>query len=122
MTTQQRGPKKMEDDAVDDFLRQPRLANLCVQDEHGRLHAMPAWTEGADRNGTGIRLALGDGVLPSEGHACLVADEFSSYVEIRGVIVRGWLAAHMIEADPALRYLSIDRAHGFSFENTTVSL
>jgi hypothetical protein len=122
MTSQQRGPKKMEDDAVDDFLRQPRLANLCVQDEHGGLHAVPAWTEGADGSGIGVRLALPDGVLPPEGHACLVVDEFSSYVGIRGVIARGWLAAQTTEADPARRYLSIDRAHGFSFENTTVSL
>jgi hypothetical protein len=122
MTSPQRGPKRMEDGAVNDFLRQPRVASLCIEDGQGQLHVMPAWTQDADDGSIGVRLALRDGITPSEGHACLVVDEFSSYVGIRGVIVRGRLAAQSSGTDPALRLLSIDRAHGFSFEDTTVSL
>ena len=122
MTTQQRGPNKMEDDAVDDFLRQPCRTCSMFQGRTRPTPRQPAWRRPRRRrNGTAFVSPSGTGPplgrsrlwSPTSSRPMSRSAESSSH---------GWLAAHMIEADPALRYLSIDRAHGFSFENTTVSL
>ena len=118
------GPKQMEDEALRDFLTQPRWACLCIQDATGALRAAPAWVQSATEDE--VVVSLPDGAdLPDRDRAdaCLVADEFADYVGIRGAIVRGVLHPSGGDGtDRRARRLSITRARGFSFEGTTVSL
>ena len=107
----------MDDHDRTAFLATPRFAGLCTQDDEGRLVTSPVWIEGASDQALELTLLID---TPIGGAACVVADEFNSYVGIRGAIVRGLLEE--APPDPSHRRLAISRARGFSFEDTTTSL
>jgi hypothetical protein len=92
------------------------LAGLCVEDSEGVLRTVPVWIEAATTDVVTLRL-LGS-PWPALGSACLVFDEFATYVGIRGAIVRGTLEA----AEAGRARLVVTHLSGFSFENTTTSL
>ncbi|MCU1344826.1 MAG: hypothetical protein JWL70_1092, partial [Acidimicrobiia bacterium] len=98
------------------FLSTGPLAGLCVEDSEGRLRAVPVWVHSASADVVTVRPVGGSSTLA--GPACLVADEFASYVGIRGAIVRGELEPASNEA----AVMRVTHASGFSFENTTTSL
>ena len=93
------------------------VAGICTEDADGRLQAVPVWIEETSVETVSARL-VGDTSL-GVGSVCLVADEFASYVGIRGAIVRGTIDAEAVDGRVLL---SVTHASGFSFENTTTSL
>jgi len=115
------GPARMEPAELEAFLAEPRWAGLCLEDEQGRLRAVPAWIAGGHVQGD-VEVTVPAGALPAmdPAPACLVADRFESYVGIRGAILRGRLRP--AEAGDEQWRLTVAKAHGFSFANTTVSL
>lgn len=95
------GPAKMSDEALDEFLREPRWAALATI-VGGELCAQPVWITNASHTGVDVHAAA------DPGPACVVADIYESYAGIRGAILRGELRDN---------HLTVARAHGFSFEN-----
>jgi hypothetical protein len=113
----------MEPSELADFLSRPRWASVCFEDGQGVLRAVPMWMTEANREEIQMEAPAGDlGDERPQAHACLVADDFKTYVGIRGAIIRGLLRSFGDGTDPRRRALTIAKAHGFSFENTTVSL
>jgi len=93
------------------------VASLCLEAADGSLRALPVRVVQATLDVVGLSAAAGANL--EAGPACLVADEFASYVGIRGAIVRGALS--VVAADGRAD-LTVTHARGFSFENTTTSL
>lgn len=110
------GPQPLSISDVVAFLSTGPLAGLCIEDEDGRLQTVPVRVQSASADAVTLR-PFGPSPLVG-GPACVVADEFASYVGIRGAIVRGELE---LVADGSA-VLRVTRASGFSFENTTTSL
>ncbi len=117
MTAARGGPQPMgQADAVA-LLAPGTLAGLCVEDEHGALRPVPVWISEASSETITLRSLDGASLGATGAPACLVVDEFASYVGIRGAIVRG-----ILERVDGAERLTVTRASGFSFENTTTSL
>ncbi len=97
---------------------------MCIEDDTGRLQAGPAWIEQADEDGLFLR-SPANVILEWAGpDACVVADEFENYTEIKGAIVRGTLQRVDPEANegvPTIR-LRISQSLGFTFRGVRTSL
>ena len=121
-SAERRGPRRLDADAVDEFLGRERLAALCVEAASGELEAVPVWLD-AGREPP-VRLLSADPILTGAAArrgdpACVVADEFESYEEIHGVIVQGNLGEdNRGEAGSAHVVMAVTRAVGFSFAGT----
>lgn len=106
------GPTTMTPQELDAFLSGKPSGALCFGDENDRLVALPARVQSGD--GQTLTVALqgrtdtGDGPL----QVCVVADEFDSYQDIRGVIAQGSAA---VAAGPV--EVTLNRVVTFSFAN-----
>lgn len=123
--SQRGGPKKMGEEELQQFLATPRWASLCIRDSGDGLRVLPVWVQEASPTSMQLvspRPLTSSG--PAGAPACLVADHFESYVGIRGAIVRGAATVSMADGASGTSHLSLRlrTAHGFSFENTTLSL
>jgi hypothetical protein len=107
----------MADDELAEFLAQGPTGAICVVDADGQLLALPARV--VDFDSATIAVTV-DGVNVDakqcgEIQACVVADTFTAYRDIRGVIVQGtgiWPPA----SDDAAT-LTVGRTLTFSFAN-----
>ena len=125
MSEQRRGgPGRLSPEELTRFLGRPRWAAICVEDDTGRLQAGPAWIEEADEDELLLRSPATVILAWAGPDACVVADEFESYTEIKGAIVRGALQPVLLEAieDAPARRLRISRSLGFTFRGARTSL
>jgi hypothetical protein len=107
----------MAEDELVEFLAQGPAGAICVVDADGELLALPARV--VDFDSAAIAVTV-DGVDVDAAHraetqACVVADTFTAYRDIRGVIVQGtvrWPPA----SDEAAR-LTVSHTLTFSFAN-----
>jgi len=111
------GPVAMGEDELAEFLAQRPTGAICVVDAGGQLLALPARV--VDFASTTIDVTVGgvhgDITQRAELRACVVADTFTAYRDIRGVIVQGtviWPSA----SDEAAT-LTVSRTLTFSFAN-----
>jgi hypothetical protein len=97
---------------------------MCIEDDTGRLQTGPAWIEEADEDELLLRSPANVILQWARPDACVVADEFERYTEIKGAIVRGALQPVDPEAKEAVptRRLRISRALGFTFRGARTSL
>ena len=107
----------MAADELAEFLAQAPTGAICVGDADGRLLALPARV--VDFDSATIAVTVDgvdvDATHRAETQACVVADTFTAYRDIRGVIVQGtamWPPA----SDEAAR-LTVARTLTFSFAN-----
>ena len=107
----------MAEDELAEFLAHGPTGAICVVDADGQLLALPARV--VDFDSATIAVAVdgvnGDATWPAEIQACVVADTFTAYWDIRGAIVQGsvmWPPA----SDEAAR-LTVSRTLTFSFAN-----
>jgi hypothetical protein len=104
------------------FLATQPTGAICIQDEDGRLLAMPARILGEDGDSLSVEVA-GEELASAFDRArqgCVVADTFESYEGIRGVIVRG-LAARAGNAMSNLVAVRMARTTTFSFAGDRVN-
>jgi hypothetical protein len=113
------GPNKDGSQSGLDFLGTPRWTALCIEQSDGTLRCTPAFLRGRDDDH--LHLAVPDGqpafTMPGTGRAALVADEFASYDEIRGVIARGTITGD----PPRDAHFQLGRVASFSFQGRTPS-
>jgi hypothetical protein len=112
----------MDGEQLAAFLAEPRWAAMCVKDGDGQLRPTPVWLEPRPADELGVELLEAPSIAADDMAGCLVCDEFSSYLGIRGVILRGVLRADASAVDQRRRTFTVSKAYGFSFENSTVSL
>jgi hypothetical protein len=110
-----RGPRPLASDDALDLLVHSSAAALCVDDgEHLRavpvriLAATADVVEVAVRDDSAVAVGLADRA------ACLVADEFASYEQIRGTIARGVI----VHGSRGVVTLALRAVTGFSFAGT----
>jgi hypothetical protein len=107
----------MADDELAEFCAQGPTGAICVVDADGRLLALPARV--VDFDAATIAVTV-DGVNVdakqcAEIRACVVADTFTTYRDIRGVIVQGTVIWPPASDDVAT--LTVSRTLTFSFAN-----
>ena len=76
---------------LDEFLERQPTGAICFVDDSGRLFAIPARLLAMSDTDAEVAL-LTDAVPAGSPPACVVADTFTSYREIRGVIAQGFVA------------------------------
>ncbi|WP_245843163.1 hypothetical protein [Mycolicibacterium vulneris] len=111
------GPIAMAEDELAEFLAQGPSGAICVVDTDGQLLALPARV--VDFDSATIAVIV-DGVNSeaaqrAEIQACVVADTFTAYRDIRGVISQG-----TVIWPPAANHvttLTVSRTRTFSFAN-----
>lgn len=111
------GPIGMSADERTAFLATQPSGAICVQDEDGRLLAMPARILGEHGDSMSVEVA-GEELASTFDRArqgCVVADTFESYEGIRGVIARGRVACEEAAARPLVVWLTVARFATFSF-------
>jgi hypothetical protein len=111
------GPVAMAEDELGEFLAGRPTGAICVADADGQLLALPARV--IDFHSGTIAVTV-DGVdadaTPSaETQACVVADTFAAYRDIRGAIVQGTVMWPPAADDVAT--LTVNRTLTFSFAN-----
>jgi hypothetical protein len=108
----------MAESELAEFFAQGPSGAICVVDADGRLLALPARM--VDFDSATIAVAVdgvnGDATWPAEIQACVVADTFTAYWDIRGVICQGRVMWPPAPNDVAT--LSVSRTVTFSFANT----
>jgi hypothetical protein len=111
------GPVSMSADELTDFLSESPSGAICVVDDDGNLLALPSRV--VDFDDTTFTVDVGGAeAKASPGRsrpACLVADTFTAYQAIRGIISQG-----TVEWPPATRdvvEMTITRTVTFSFAN-----
>ena len=107
----------MTEDELAEFLAQGPIGAICVVDADGRLLALPARVVEFDSATIAVTV---DGVNVDATHsaatqACVVADTFTAYRDIRGVIVQGTAIWPPPSDDVAT--LTVSRTLTFSFVN-----
>jgi hypothetical protein len=106
----------MAQDELAKFLAQGPTGAICVVDADGQLLALPARV--VDFDSAKIAVTV-DGVNSDTTHAeiqaCVVADTFTAYRDIRGVILQGTVMWPPASADVAT--LTVSRTLTFSFAN-----
>jgi hypothetical protein len=106
----------MTEDELAEFLAQGPIGAICVVDADGRLLALPARVVEFDSATIAVTVDGDiDATHGAETQACVVADTFTAYRDIRGAIVQGsvtWPPA----SDEAAR-LTVSRTLTFSFAN-----
>jgi hypothetical protein len=110
------GPVAMSDDDLAAFLAADPTGAICVVDDDGHLLALPARV--AHVEGTTLTVAA-DGADHDAAQrttpACLVADTFTAYRDIRGVIAHGTISWPPASQDAA--HLTMTHLVTFSFAN-----
>ena len=107
----------MAEDELAEFLAQGPTGAICVDDADGQLLALPARVVDFDSATIVVTVhgVNGDPTQPAETHACVVADTFTAYRDIRGVIVQG--TATWPPASDDVATLTVSRTLTFSFDN-----
>jgi hypothetical protein len=107
----------MAEGELAEFFAQGPSGAICVGDADGRLLALPARV--VDFHSDTIAVAVdgvnGDATRPAEIQACVVADTFTAYRDIRGAIVQGTVTWPPASNDVAT--LTVSRTVTFSFAN-----
>lgn len=111
------GPVAMAEDELAEFLARGPAGAICVVDADGQLLALPARVVEFDSATVAVAV---DGVNVDATHsaatqACVVADTFTAYQDIRGAIVQGTVLWPPISDDVAT--LTVSRTLTFSFAN-----
>jgi hypothetical protein len=122
--TRRGGPARLPPDELAEFLDHPRWGAVCTEDASGRLCAEPVWMEPAGAGVLSLRSPIQLGDRGAHAPACVVADEFESYTQIRGAILRGDLelpGAVQVGRRGAMTF-RISRSHGFTFEGSRTAL
>jgi hypothetical protein len=111
------GPAAMAGDELAEFLAQGPTGAICVVDADGQLLALPARV--ADFDSATIAVSVDgvnvDATRSAETQACVVADTFTAYREIRGAILQGTVRWPPASDDVAT--LTVSRTLSFSFAN-----
>jgi hypothetical protein len=107
----------MAEDELVEFLAQAPSGAICVVDADGQLLALPARV--VDFHSDAIAVTV-DGVnvdarQSAETQACVVADTFTAYRDIRGAILQGTVMWPPESDDVAT--LTVGRTLTFSFAN-----
>ena len=107
----------MAEDELAEFLAQGPTGAICVVDAEGRLLALPARVIDSDSATIAVTVdgADDDATESAETEACVVADTFTAYRDIRGVIVQGM--AMWPPASDDVATLTVSRTLTFSFVN-----
>jgi hypothetical protein len=101
------------------FLASRPAGAICVDDDDGRLLALPARVLDAEDGVLRVEVPGGEGAaaLSAERQCCVVADVFESYEAIRGVIVQGpAMCTDSSTAQPVVT-LKATRTTSFSFSD-----
>jgi hypothetical protein len=106
----------MPEDELVEFLAQGPTGAICVVDANGELLALPARV--ADFDSATVAVTV-DGVdieamHRAETQACVVADTFTAYRDIRGVICQGTV---WWPPESEVATLMVSRTLTFSFAN-----
>jgi hypothetical protein len=106
----------MAEDELAEFLADGPNGAICV-DADGRLLALPARVVDFDSATIAVTVdgVNGDAAQRAETQACVVADTFTAYRDIRGVIWQGTVMWPPASDDVAT--LTVSRALTFSFVN-----
>jgi hypothetical protein len=107
----------MAADELAEFLAQAPTGAICVGDADGRLLALPARVVDFDSATIAVTVdgVNRDAMQSAEIQACVVADTFTAYRDIRGVIVQGTAIWPPPSGDVAT--LTVSRTLTFSFVN-----
>jgi hypothetical protein len=107
----------MGEDELAEFFAQGPAGAICVVDADGQLLALPARV--VDFDSATIAVTVGgvtvDATHRAETQACVVADTFTAYRDIRGAIVQGTVMWPPVSAEQAT--LTVSRTLTFSFAN-----
>lgn len=112
-----RGPMAMSPHELDSFLEGRPTGAICFDDDSGALVALPAAVVGGSvRDGELHVYVAGTVCISRDLPACLVADRFTSYTAIRGIIAQGAVSSATagVYAD-ILVWLRLSRVRTFSF-------
>jgi hypothetical protein len=105
----------MSDDELTSFLAGGPTGAICVVDDDGDLLALPGRVSHVDDITLTVVVDGADHDVGRTTSACVVADTFTAYRDIRGVIVQGtvtWPPAPQVDTR-----LTITRSVTFSFDN-----
>jgi hypothetical protein len=107
----------MAEDELAEFLANGPTGAICVVDADGQLLALPARVVDFDSATIAVTVdgLNGDATQRVEIQACVVADTFTDYRDIRGVIVQG--TAIWPPASDDVATLTVSRTLTFSFVN-----
>jgi hypothetical protein len=107
----------MAEDELAEFLAQRPTGAICVVEADGQLLALPARVIAFDSSTIAVTVdgVNGDDTQGAEFQACVVADTFTAYRDIRGVIVQG--TAMWPPASDDVATLAVSRTVTFSFAN-----
>ncbi len=107
----------MAEDELAEFLAQGPTGAICVVDADGRLLALPARVVDFDSATIAVTVDCADGDAQQrvESQACVVADTFTAYRDIRGVIVQG--TATWPPASDDVATVTVSHTLTFSFAN-----
>lgn len=107
----------MGEDELATFLGHGPTGAICVVDADGQLLALPAQLVDFDAATIDITVDGANGIVTqrAEAPACVVADTFTSYRDIRGVIMQGTLTWPPSPDEAAT--LAVSRTVTFSFAN-----
>jgi hypothetical protein len=106
----------MAEDELAEFLADGPTGAICVVDADGQLLALPARVVDFDSAAIAVTVdGVNVGATPSEIQACVVADTFTAYRDIRGVIWQGTVLWPPASDDVAT--LTLSRTVTFSFAN-----
>ena len=111
------GPGSMSEDELTDFLAEAPSGAICVIDDGGHLLALPSRVVDFDDTTLTVEVDGVDDDAPQRPGtpACLVADTFTAYRAIRGIISQGTMT--WPPASPAVTQLTISRTVTFAFAN-----
>jgi hypothetical protein len=107
----------MAEDELAEFMGQGPTGAICVVDADGQLLALPARVVDFDSATIGVSVdgVIVDATHSAETEACVVADSFTAYRDIRGAIVQGTVRWPPATDDVAT--LTVSRTLTFSFAN-----
>jgi hypothetical protein len=107
----------MAADELAEFLADGPTGAICVVDADGQLLALPARVVDFDSATIAVTVdgADGDAQQRAEIQACVVADTFTAYRDIRGAICQGTVTWPPASDDVAT--LTVSRTLTFSFAN-----
>ena len=111
------GPVAMAKDELAEFFAQGPSGAICVVDADGELLALPARVVDFDAATIAVTVdgVNGDATQSAEIQACVVADTFTAYRDIRGAIWQGTVMWPPASNDPVT--LTVSRTLTFSFAN-----
>jgi len=107
----------MAEDELAEFLAQGPTGAICVVDADDQLLALPARVVDFDSATIAVTVDGVNGGATQRGEiqACVVADTFTAYRDIRGVILQGTVMWPPASDDVAT--LTVSRTLTFSFVN-----